>query len=81
MADLTVNRVPVATGATVVGDSGIMDDGTRVTFTRPIVQRPAASVTPTANGDLVIEATSNTTLTFKLKGSDETIRTGTLTLA
>ena len=46
-----------------------------VTFTT------SSSVTPTNNGDLVIEATNNTTLTFKLKGSDGTVRTGTLTLS
>lgn len=42
---------------------------------------PGTSVTPVDNGDVVIEATDNTTLTFKLKGSDGTIRTATLTLA
>lgn len=42
---------------------------------------PGASVTPVNNGDVVIEATNNTTLTFKLKGSDGTVRSGTLTLA
>jgi len=42
---------------------------------------PGASVTPVDNGDIVIEATDNTTLTFKLKGSDGTVRTGTITLA
>lgn len=41
---------------------------------------PGTSVTPVDNGDVVIEATNNTTLTFKLKGSDGTVRTGTLTL-
>ena len=46
-----------------------------VTFTT------SSSVTPTNNGDLVIEATNNTTLTFKLKGSDGTVRSGTLTLS
>lgn len=40
----------------------------------------SASVTPTNNGDLVIERTSNTQLTFKLKGSDGTVRSGTMTL-
>lgn len=43
--------------------------------------QPPASVTPSANGDLTVEATSNTTLTFKLKGSDGVVRSGTLTLA
>lgn len=44
-------------------------------------QRPGSSVTPLSNGDYVVEATSNTLLTFKLKGSDGTVRTGTLALA
>ena len=43
--------------------------------------KPAASVSPASNGELTVEATSNTTLTFKLKGSDGTVRSGTLTLA
>ena len=43
--------------------------------------QPRASVTPLTNGDLTVEATSDTTLTFKYKGSDGTVRTGTLTLS
>ena len=39
------------------------------------------TITPASNGDLVVEATSNTTLTFKLKGTDGTVRSGTITLA
>lgn len=42
---------------------------------------PGASVTPVDNGDVVIEATNNTTLTFKLRGSDGVVRSATLTLA
>lgn len=42
--------------------------------------KPSASVTPTNNGELIVEATSNTTLTIKLKGSDGTVRSTTLTL-
>lgn len=42
---------------------------------------PGSSVTPVDNGDVVIEATDNTTLTFKLKGSDGTVRSGTITLS
>ena len=42
---------------------------------------PPASVTPANNGELMVEATSNTTLTFKFKGSDGTVRSGTVTLA
>ena len=47
---------------------------------RQAVQSPASSVTPAVNGEMVVEATSNTTLTFKLKGSDGTVRSGTITL-
>lgn len=43
--------------------------------------RPSSSLTPTANGDLCIEATNNTTLTFKFKGSDGTVRSGTVALS
>lgn len=46
-----------------------------------VVHRPASSATPAANGDLVIEATSNTSLTFKLKGTDGTVRSGSVTLS
>ena len=46
-----------------------------------LIQNPSSSVTPGDNGQLVVEATSDTTLTFKLKGSDGTVRTGTITLS
>ena len=46
-----------------------------------VISRPAASITPANNGEFVVEATSNTTLTFKLKGTDGTVRSGTITLA
>jgi hypothetical protein len=46
-----------------------------------VISRPAASITPANNSELVVEATSNTTLTFKLKGTDGTVRSATLTLA
>lgn len=42
---------------------------------------PGSSVMPVDNGDVVIEATNNATLTFKLKGSDGTVRTGTVSLS
>ena len=42
---------------------------------------PGSSVTPIDNGDIVFEATSNTTFTVKLKGSDGVVRSGTITLA
>jgi len=42
---------------------------------------PAASATPASNGQLTFEATSNTSLTVKYKGSDGTVRGVVLTLA
>ena len=42
---------------------------------------PGLSVDPVNNGDVVIEATNDTTLTFKLKGSDGVVRSGTITLS
>lgn len=41
---------------------------------------PWSSVTPASNGDLVVEATSNTSVTIKLKGTDGTVRSVSLTL-
>lgn len=42
---------------------------------------PESSADPAENGELVVEATSNTTLTFKLRGTDGTVRSGTITLS
>lgn len=42
---------------------------------------PAASAVPALNGQLTVEATSNTSLTFRYKGSDGTVRSASLTLA
>ncbi len=36
--------------------------------------RPPTSLTPSQNGDVVLEATSNTVLTMKLKGTDGVVR-------
>jgi hypothetical protein len=42
---------------------------------------PPASAVPANNGEMVVQLTSNTALAFKVKGSDGTVRTATLTLA
>jgi len=68
-----VNIVPWVAGA--------IDLGAASNTWRNIFLRPSASLTPSDNGGLCIEATNNTTLTFKLKGSDGTVRSGTVTLA
>jgi len=41
---------------------------------------PQPSATPSENGELLIEATSNTSLTVKLRGSDGIVRSINLTL-
>lgn len=46
-----------------------------------VVLNPLASATPAANGNLVIQATSNTSLTFKFKGSDGVVRSGSIALS
>ena len=42
---------------------------------------PGSSVIPANNGDIVVEATDDTHITFKLKGSDGTVRSGSITLS
>jgi len=46
-----------------------------------LILSPSDSVTPASNGNLMIEATSNTSLTFKYKGSDGVVRSATVTLS
>ena len=72
-------------GASDAGDTDadVTIDSTTgdVTIHNELIQTPSSSVTPDNNGDLVVEATSNTVLTFKLKGTDGTVRTGTIALS
>lgn len=42
---------------------------------------PGSSVTPLNNGDISFQLTSDTSLTFKAKGSDGTVRSGSITLS
>lgn len=46
-----------------------------------ILFTPSSTVTPPDNGDLMFEATNDTTLTIKYKGSDGTVRSGFINLA
>jgi hypothetical protein len=46
-----------------------------------VVIQPQASVTPNGIGDMVFQLTNDTTLVVKVKGSDGTVRSATLTLA
>lgn len=46
-----------------------------------VIIQPQASVTPSGIGDMVFQLTSDTSLVIKVKGSDGTVRSATLTLA
>jgi hypothetical protein len=46
-----------------------------------VVIKPAASAVPNGIGELVFQLTSNTSLEVKVKGSDGTVRSATLTLS
>jgi hypothetical protein len=48
---------------------------------KSVTLKPQDSVTPEAVGDMVFQLTSNTSLVVKVKGSDGTVRSATLTLA
>lgn len=50
-------------------------------FTNGLTISPAASSTPTVNGTMQFELTSNTSLKVKVKGADGVVRSTTLTLA
>ena len=64
-----------------LADRLTIDSSGNVKVANELIQSPGSSVTPANNGELMVEATNNTTLTFKLKGSDGTVRSGTLTLS
>jgi hypothetical protein len=48
---------------------------------KAVVIQPQASATPNGIGDMVFQLTNNTTLLVRVKGSDGTVRSATLTLA
>lgn len=50
-------------------------------YSQNIELTPPASVTPSVNGAVSLQLTSNTQLTFKVKGSDGVVRSASLTLA
>jgi hypothetical protein len=70
------SAVGLGSNTTVIGNTSTL---TFKAFGTPILT-PAASSVPTVNGELTVEATSNTTLTFRLKGTDGTVRSASLTL-
>jgi hypothetical protein len=67
-------------GTARTGDTVVLRTSNGSVEVTDLTLHPSASLTPASNGDLVIEATDDTTLTFKYKGSDGTVRSGTITL-
>jgi hypothetical protein len=72
------NIVPLTDNTRDLGNASFRWSGI---FGYDLYLHPSASNTPANNGDMTIQATSNTSLTFKLKGSDGTVRSGSITLA
>ena len=58
-----------------------IDSSGRTHLYSDLIQTPSSSVTPSSDGQLMVEATSNTQLTFKYKGSDGVVRSGSITLS
>ena len=57
-------------------------DGTgTVNVSGDFVHSPSTSKNPTSNGELMFEATNDTTITVKYKGSDGVVRSGTISLS
>lgn len=75
--DLGIGRNAAGVGEVTNGSANTYRD----LKMRDLFLVPSASLAPPSNGDLRIEATSNTSLTFKYKGSDGTVRSNVLTLA
>jgi hypothetical protein len=63
------------------GTYRITQSGANLIFSGGAHFSPGASQTPANNGQVTFELTNNTTLTFKAKGSDGTVRSGTVTLS
>lgn len=79
-ASFGVDFLAVAFGTAAFRSTGFLVDPTGITTVKALVAQPGASQTPTANGDVTFQLTNNTTLTFKAKGSDGTVRSGAMTL-
>ena len=76
------SAVATATGISSTATSTVVTlNDLTATFDTDIVQTPSVSLVPANNGELIVEATSNTSLTFKLKGSDGVVRSAVLTLS
>lgn len=57
-----------------IRNGSVYPDGANRVVKGNVLFTPPASITPPSNGQLAIEATSNTAIRFKFKGSDGTVR-------
>lgn len=74
--------IDAGAGIIPAGNWNIYSDSTRDNYFKgPMTWKPSASATPTNNGDVTFELTSDTSLKIKVRGSDGTVRSVTLTLA
>lgn len=74
-----INSVTIVAGGTGYNDQSLVE-ALRVS-SKSVSMFPAASVTPTVNGEVTFQLTSNTQLTFKVKGSDGVVRSASVTLS
>ena len=72
------NIYPASTNTTALGTNSLK---WKQVAARDLILQPSVVVNPVDNGELVVEATSNTTVTIKLKGTDGVVRSVALTLA
>lgn len=68
-------------GALLGAALSIVRSSGAATFGGDLTLSPAASVTPPTNGQVAFQLTSNTQLTFRVRGSDGVVRSGNITLA
>ena len=76
----TVGQTDIGTGPDQVPLNGYLGD-MAFQSRKSLVIEPAALATPHQVGAMVFQLTNDTTLVVKVKGSDETVRSATLTLA
>ncbi len=86
-ANTTAASIVINSGGGITFNSNSTTNGmflstsARFTINGILEFSPGASVTPTNNGDVVFELTNNTTLTIRARGSDGTVRSGTVALS
>lgn len=76
----TTEQLRLGYDATYFADFKVNSAGA-LKIAAPLSWMPAASATPSANGEITIEFTSNTQVTIKGKGTDGVVRSVALTLS